>query len=123
MIGSIEAAVEANALALEGVRAENSVGLRQILDVLNAEQELLNSQVNLVRVRRDAYVAGFNLLAALGRAEARYLGLDGGALYDPNVHYRRVDDYILDWTDGPRPATQSIRTVDNSERSVTNPAQ
>ena len=57
-IKSNDVAVKANELALEGVRAENSVGTRTILDVLDAEQELLNSQVLLVTARRDAYVAG-----------------------------------------------------------------
>ena len=79
VIASSETAVNANKLSLEGVRAENSVGNRTILDILNAEQELLNSQVTLVTARRDAYVAGFALLAAMGQAEARDLGLDGGA--------------------------------------------
>src|SRR3546814_979195 len=87
---SSEAAVSANTLALEGVRAENSVGTRDVLDVLNAEQELLNSQVALVTAKRDEYVAGFALLAAIGKAEARDLGLEGGALYDPDAKYRRA---------------------------------
>ncbi|MGJ3626286.1 TolC family protein [Sphingomonas sp. MMS24-JH45] len=51
-IASADAAVAANKLSLEGVRAENSVGTRTILDILNAEQELLNSQVTLVTARR-----------------------------------------------------------------------
>lgn len=82
VIGSSSAAVAANELALEGVRAENSVGNRNILDVLNAEQELLNSRVQLVTARRDAYVAGFALLAAMGRAEAGDLGLFSGDLFE-----------------------------------------
>lgn len=69
-IKSNEVAVRANELALEGVRAENSVGTRTILDVLDAEQELLNSQVLLVTARRDFYVAGFRLLNAMGQAES-----------------------------------------------------
>lgn len=73
VIRSSEAAVSANELALEGVRAENTVGNRNVLDVLNAEQELLNSRVQLVTARRDAYVASFALLAAMGRAESRDL--------------------------------------------------
>src|SRR3546814_9630320 len=52
-------------------------------DVLNAEQELLNSRVQLVTAQRDAYVAGFTLLAAMGRAEARDLNLFGGTLFEP----------------------------------------
>ena len=76
-------AVAANQLALEGTRAEQTVGTRNVLDVLNAEQELLNSQVLLVTARRDAYVAGFQLLNSMGAAEAEDLNLDGGPLYDP----------------------------------------
>ena len=75
-IASNQVAVTANELALEGARAENSVGTRTILDVLNAEQELLNAQVELVTARRDAYVAGFQLLNAMGQAEADDLGLE-----------------------------------------------
>lgn len=103
VIASAEAAVAANKLALEGVRAENSVGTRTVLDILDAEQELLNSQVTLVSARRDAYVAGFALLAAMGEAEARDLGLDGGALYDPTVNYRRVRRRLNDFDSDPAP--------------------
>ena len=112
IIGSSQSAVDAAALGLEGVRAENSVGNRTILDILNAEQELLNAQVVLVRARRNAYVAGFGLLAAMGRAEARDLGLDGGILYDPEVNYRRVRSDIFDWAQDPSPRARSTRTVD-----------
>ncbi len=83
VIESSRAAVSANALALEGVRAESSVGNRNVLDILNAEQELLNSKVQLVTAQRDSYVAGFALLASMGRAEAKYLNLFGGVLFDP----------------------------------------
>lgn len=111
-IQSAEQAVSANRLALEGTRAENTVGTRNVLDVLNAEQELLNSQVLLVTARRDAYVAGFALLNAMGQAEMRDLNLDGGALYDPTTNYKRVRNKASDWADGPRPMTQATRTVD-----------
>ena len=81
VINSAQAAVAANELAVEGVRAENTVGTRNVLDVLNAEQELLRSRVQLVTARRDSYVAGFLLLVAMGRAEAEDLALfDNGAL-------------------------------------------
>ena len=111
VIASSERAVSANELALEGVRAENSVGTRNVLDVLNAEQELLNVRVQLVTARRDAYVAGFALLAALGRAEARDLGLDGGPLYDPTVNYRRVRNSLSDWRDDPAPVPVAASTA------------
>jgi outer membrane protein len=99
-IESNEIAVAANQLALEGTRAEQTVGTRNVLDVLNAEQELLNSEVQLVTARRDAYVAGFALLNAMGRAEAEDLGLDGGPLYDPVANYNRTSRRASDWNDG-----------------------
>ena len=110
-IESNEIAVAANSLALEGTRAEQSVGTRNVLDVLNAEQELLNSQVLLVTARRDAYVAGFALLNAMGMAEAEDLNLDGGVLYDPAANYNRVARRASDWSDDPRPQPVATRTV------------
>lgn len=112
VITATERAVSANELSLEGTRAENSVGNRTILDILNAEQELLNSKVQLVTARRNAYVAGFTLLAAMGRAEARDLGLEGGVLYDPVAEYEKVDGAWNDWSSQPDPTTKSTRTVD-----------
>ena len=110
VIAATEQAVSANALSLEGVRAENSVGTRSILDILNAEQEYLNTQVQLVSARRNSYVAAFSLLAAMGKAEARDLGIEGGALYDPEVNYRRVKGQIWDWADDPKPQQQATDT-------------
>jgi outer membrane protein len=115
-------AVAANQLALEGTRAEQTVGTRNILDVLNAEQELLNSQVLLVTARRDAYVAGFQLLNVMGMAEADDLNLDGGPLYDPRINYNRYAGSWSDWDDGPRIAPVSTRTAPpGSSSPVTEP--
>jgi outer membrane protein len=124
-IKSNEIAVKANELALEGVRAENSVGTRTILDVLDAEQELLNSQVLLVTARRDAYVAGFQLLNAMGQADADDLGLDGGALYDPLGNYRRVAGDWNDWSNDPRhnPVATSTVTPQEQPQGVTPASQ
>ena len=112
IIASSQTAVDAAELSLEGVRAENTVGNRTILDILDAQQELLRAQVQLVTARRNAYVAGFSLLAAMGRAEARDLGLEGDvALYDPVENYERVRGNIWDWSRDPDPEVQSTRTV------------
>ena len=111
VIASSEVAVAANKLSLEGVRAENSVGTRTILDILNAEQELLNSQVTLVTARRDAYVAGFALLAAMGQAEARDLGLEGGPLYDPVANYNRVRGRYSDFGSDGEPVAVGTSTA------------
>lgn len=113
IIASTQAAVEAAELSLEGVRAENTIGNRQILDVLNAEQELLSARVQLVTARRNEYVAAFNLLAAMGRAEARDLGLgDTVSLYDPQANSDRVRGSIWDWQRDPEPLPRATRTVD-----------
>ncbi len=117
-IASNQVAVSANELALEGARAENSVGTRTILDVLNAEQELLNAQVQLVTARRDAYVAGFQLLNAMGQAEADDLGLEGGLLYDPLGNYRSVAGNWSDWAGERRHEPVATRTVTPQEEEL-----
>lgn len=118
VIAASERAVSANELSLEGTRAENSVGNRTILDILNAEQELLNSKVQLVTARRNAYVAGFSLLAAMGRAEARDLGLEGGPLYDPVAEYDAVKGSWFDWDSIPDPTAKATRTVDTQAQKA-----
>lgn len=113
IVTETQTAVDAASLSLEGVRAENTVGNRTILDILNAQQELLSAEVQLVTARRNAYVAGFTLLAAMGKAEARDLGLgDETMLYDPEVNYERVRGKIWDWSFDPDPVAQSTSTVD-----------
>ena len=123
IIATNQTAVDASALSLEGVRAENSVGNRTILNILDAEQELLRAQVQLVTARRNAYVAGFSLLAAMGRAEADDLGLDGGPLYDPEANYNRVKGKLWDWSFDPDPVAQSTRTVDTQAQDASIPPQ
>jgi hypothetical protein len=123
-IRSQEIAVAANSLALEGTRAEQAIGTRNVLDVLNAEQELLNSQVALVSARRDAYVAGFNLLKAMGQAEAKDLALDvGGPLYDPDVNYRLAVRRSSDWGDSAAPKPVATRTVTLSPAHLNGPLE
>ena len=86
---SFRAEVRSNEIALEGVRQENAVGARTILDILDAEQEFLDSQVSLVRARRDEIVASYALLAAIGRLTARDLELAVEA-YNPDDDYLAV---------------------------------
>ncbi len=93
---SRQAAVDANEIALDGVRQEAQVGSRTTLDVLDAEQELLDSRVNLVRAQRDETVAAYTLLSAMGQLTARKLGL-GVTLYNPDDNYKRVRTKIIGW--------------------------
>ena len=78
--------VKAAEIAFEGVQQELEVGSRTTLDVLNQQQELLNARVALTRSERDEVVAGFALLAAVGRLTAKELGLPV-QLYDPVENY------------------------------------
>jgi TolC family type I secretion outer membrane protein len=87
-IEAFESEVEANEVALDGVQQEALVGARTVLDVLDAEQELFTSQVNLVNARRDAVVASYNLKAAVGELTAADLGLDVVA-YDAEAYTQR----------------------------------
>ncbi|MBC7520270.1 MAG: TolC family outer membrane protein [Sandarakinorhabdus sp.] len=96
-------AVDANALAAEGVKQENQVGTRTIIEVLNAEQERLNSEVNLVAARRDEQVAAYSLLSALGAAEAGALGIPVQA-YDSTVNAARVRHLLGEGGDKNPPA-------------------
>lgn len=75
MVQASEMAVTSSRQALSGVRMENSVGSRTVLDILNAEQELRDAQSQLARAERDSYVAGFQVIAAMGLAQAKFLNL------------------------------------------------
>jgi outer membrane protein len=111
IIAANQTAVEAAAQSLAGVRTENKIGDRTIIDILNAEQELLSAQVQLVTAQRDAYIAAFNLLTAMGRSTARDIGLDD--IYDPQVHYHKVSGSIWDWgsTTTKLPTSTTTRDV------------
>lgn len=74
-IRSATASVEANEIAFEGVRQEAQVGARTTLDVLDAEQELLDARVQLVSARRDENVAAYSLLSAIGALTPERFGL------------------------------------------------
>ena len=90
-ITSFQSQVEATRVALEGVREEANVGARTILDVLDAQQEYLVAQVNLVRASRDEVVAAHQVMAAVGRLTASGLELQA-TRYDVDRHYNEVKD-------------------------------
>jgi outer membrane protein len=96
-VTSFTAAVKANDVALNGVRQEALVGSRTTLDVLNAEQELLNSQVQLITARRDVQVGYYGVLAGIGRLTARTLGLPV-EYYDEEKYYKEIGSrWYGDW--------------------------
>ena len=92
-------AVKANTTALDGVRQEAAAGLRTVLDVLDAEQELLDSRVNLVRAQRDVVVTSYNVWRSMGVLTAGNLKLPV-QIYDATRHFRRIK--YLPWGLGGR---------------------
>ncbi|NDC55907.1 MAG: hypothetical protein EBZ69_03715 [Alphaproteobacteria bacterium] len=85
--------VSASEMALEGVKQESSVGTRTTIDVLDAEQELLDAKVSLVRAERDEIVAIMRTKASVGQLTAKELGLPVN-YYDPALYY---DDNAESW--------------------------
>jgi outer membrane protein len=90
-IEATQAQVQASEIALNGVREEARVGQRTTLDVLNAQQELVNARVALVTAQRDRVVFSYALLAAIGRLSPQVLSLRVPT-YDSAVHYHQVRD-------------------------------
>jgi outer membrane protein len=111
--GAVESdatAVDANRIALAGVREEERVGQRTLLDVLNAEQELLNAEVNLATDRRNVVVASYSVLSTIGRLNAQEPGV-AALVYDPEAHYHEVRrkwfDVSITHPDGRREALEA----------------
>lgn len=90
-LGALDAQIRASQIALDGVEQEAQVGTRTVLDVLDAEQELLDANVQFVQSQRDQIVAAYNLLAGMGIATAEALGLPVD-LYDFRANYFAVRD-------------------------------
>lgn len=88
-IASAEEQVRAARIAAEGTRQEQQVGLRTTIDVLNAEQELRQAELNQVTSRRDEYVAAANVLATMGRLEGRNL-VPTVSQYDAAKNFRKL---------------------------------
>ncbi len=86
---STRSAIRANEVALEGVEREAIVGSRTTLDVLNAQQALLNSRVTLVQNLGQLVTASYQVAAAIGRLTARDLHLPV-PLYDETAYYNAV---------------------------------
>ncbi|WP_213775218.1 TolC family outer membrane protein [Bradyrhizobium sp. dw_78] len=90
-VASAQAQVTASEIALNGVREEAKAGQRTTLDVLNAQQALVNARVALVTAQHDRVVASYAVLAAVGRLSPQVLKLPT-TTYDPSVHYQQVRD-------------------------------
>jgi len=90
-VRSAQAQVTASEVALNGVREEAKAGQRTTLDVLNAQQALVNARVALVTAQHDRVVASYSVLNSVGRLSPQVLNL-ATTTYDPSVHYQQVRD-------------------------------
>ncbi|WP_291564907.1 TolC family outer membrane protein [Bradyrhizobium sp.] len=90
-VASAQAQVTASEIALLGTRKEATVGQRTVLDVLNAQQALVNARVALVTAEHDRVVASYAVLNTIGRLSPQVLRL-ATPVYDPGVHYHQVRD-------------------------------
>jgi outer membrane protein len=110
-VESDQTAVNANRIALAGVREEERVGQRTLLDVLNAEQELLNAEVNLATDQRNVVVASYTVLSTIGRLNAQELAV-ASLVYDPETHYhdvrRKWFDISITRPDGRREVMEAV---------------
>ena len=88
---SAQAQVTASEIALNGVREEAKAGQRTTLDVLNAQQALVNARVALITAQHDRVVASYSVLNAVGRLSPIVMNLQTET-YDPSVHYHQVRD-------------------------------
>src|SRR4051812_9504132 len=88
---SAQAQVAASEIALNGVREEAKAGQRTTLDVLNAQQALVNARVALITAQHDRVVASYSVLQTVGRLSPQVLNLPT-TTYDPTVHYQQIRD-------------------------------
>ena len=102
--------VRAARVAFEGVREEATLGARTTLDVLDAEQELLDAQDLLIQAATDEYVAFYDVLSSMGLLTAEYLNL-GVQTYDPTAYYNLVKD-------GPARLSRQGRDLDRVLRAL-----
>ena len=93
-IDSFKEQVRATEVALDGVKQEQQVGARTVLDVLDAELEALNAKVSLVQAQTNLVVARYQVLAAVGRLTATDLALNVG-VYNPQEHYDAVRNKFI----------------------------
>ncbi len=97
-IVSIKSTIKANEMAVEGVKKENEVGSRTLLDVLDTEQDLLEEKVEEIKAKRDKFITIFNLMAYMGQLSPIELNLDVD-VYDLDKSYLAVKNMWLGFED------------------------
>jgi outer membrane protein len=90
-LNATTAQVTSAEIALDGVREEARAGQRTTLDLLNAQQALVQARTALITAQHDRIVASYAVLASVGSLSPQVLGLRVET-YDPTVHYHQVRD-------------------------------
>ena len=83
--------VRAADVAFRGIREEAALGARTTLDVLDAEQQLLDAQASRIAAQSELYIAAYQILSAQGALTAENLGL-GVQIYDPAAYFNQVEN-------------------------------
>ncbi len=109
-LASLQQQVRAQQTAFRGVREEATLGARTTLDVLNAEQDLLDARANLVSAQVDEVIASYGVLFALGLLTAEHLNL-GVQIYDPAAYYNLVKDSPPIRSDQGRALDRVLRAI------------
>ena len=99
-ITSFEAAVKANNIAYAGLVEENRVGTRTTFDVLQGQQDLFASEVNLTNAQHDEAVSSYQIKAVIGELTAQQVGLNT-PIYNPQIHYDAVKNQWIGTTPPP----------------------
>ncbi|MCY4302115.1 MAG: TolC family outer membrane protein [Aestuariivita sp.] len=113
-IEASERQVSAAEVAFRGVREEASLGARTTLDVLDAEQELLDAKANLIAAQSELNVASYQILVSQGSLTVANLGL-GVEIYDPNAYYERVKDAPALWSERGRQLDRLLQNLDQEQ--------
>jgi len=104
--------VRAATVAFRGVREEATLGARTTLDVLNAEQELLNARANVISAQADQVIASYSVLASMGLLTADHLKLPVQQ-YDPSAYYNLVKDAPTTLSDQGQALDRVLRAIGN----------
>jgi len=102
--------VRAATVAFRGVREEATLGARTTLDVLNAEQELLNARANVISAQADQVIASYAVLASMGLLTADHLKLPVQQ-YDPSAYYNLVKDAPTALSDQGQALDRVLRAI------------
>ena len=107
---SAEEQIRATEVALKGVKEEAGLGARTTLDVLNAEQELLDARVQLISATVDEHLSVYRLLLQMGRLNVDYLNLPVQK-YDVETYYELVKDSPTSKSENGRRLDQLLKQL------------